>query len=442
MKIQYRRRIASALLIIALLVSGSAWAETATWDCLDCGRTGNTGNFCGSCGHPRPEPETVVPAAYDITVWVSESAVDLTRKQIEDFNRNNTYGLTFSATVQAVSEGNAAEEMLRNVAAGGDLYCFAQDQLARLVKNGALTKLDDRSITVVSVSNDAGSVAAASSGKDLYAFPMTADNGYFMYYDKSVIPESDVGSLEKLIADCEAARKYFAFEMQTSAWYMASFFFATGCTSEWTADSAGNFISVHDTFNSPEGLIALKGMKKLLDSDCHINSSRADEFGAGAAVVVSGTWDYVTAKSYLGSNLGAAALPSFTVEGNTYHLGSYNGCKLMGIKPQSDAGKSAALQRLAQYLTGEKAQMERFEALAWGPSNLQAQQSGTVQANAGLAALLAQAPYSVPLRPIHPSWWDAAREIAAEAGNATNDAGLQKALDHYRDKIAAVARIE
>ena len=379
---------------------------------------------------------------YDITVWVAENAVSLTEKQIKDFNESNPDGIVFNATIEAVSESEAATQMITDVEAGGDIFCFAQDQFARLVQANALAKLGTKAAETVIAANDAGTVAAATSGDTLYAYPLTADNGYFMYYDKSVIPEEDVDSLEKLIADCEASQKYFAFEQQTSAWYLASFFIATGCKSEWKTDDDGNFISVNDTFNSPAGLVAVKGMKKLVSSPFHLSSSSVNEFNSGAAVVVSGTWDFTAAKEILGDNLGATDLPSFEVDGKEYHLGSFNSCKLLGVKPQVDAVKAAVLHKLAQYLTGEKAQMERFEALAWGPSNVADQNSEAVQANPGLAALLAQAPYSVPQGQIHDSWWDIAKVIGEDVKNATDEAGLQKALDNYYDKIASLFTLD
>ncbi|MBQ9264224.1 MAG: extracellular solute-binding protein [Clostridia bacterium] len=375
---------------------------------------------------------------YDITVWVAEKAVDLTKQQIADFNASNDAGIVFNATVEAVSEADSATNMITDVEAGGDIFCFAQDQFARLVQAGALAKLGTKAAETVKADNDAGTVAAATSGDVIYAYPLTSDNGYFMYYDKSVIPEEDVDSLEKLIADCEKAQKYFSMELQTSAWYLASFFFATGCVSEWETDEAGQFISVRDTFNSPEGLIAAKGMKKLVDSPMHLSSSQASEFASGAAVVVTGTWAYEDIAKILGDNMGVTDLPSFEVDGTEYHLGSYNGCKLMGVKPQVDAAKAAALHRLAQYLTGEKCQMERFETLSWGPSNLVDQASEKVQANPGLAALIAQAPYSVPQGQIHGSWWDIAKVIGDDVKAAADEAGLQTALDNYYDKIASL----
>ena len=372
---------------------------------------------------------------YDIKVWVAEAAKDLTARQIAKFNETNTDGIKINATIETVSEADAGTNMITDVEAGGDLYCFAQDQFARLVKAGALMKLGVGAAQSVKDANDAGVVAAASVGDELWAYPLTADNGYFMYYDKSVIPESDIDSLEKLIADCEAANKYFAFEMQSSAWYLASFFFATGCVSEWETDESGAFVSVNDTFDSPEGLIAVKGMQKLVTSPMHLSSSKASEFASGAAIVVTGTWDYEAAKEALGDNMGVADLPSFEVDGKEYHLGSYNGCKLMGVKPQTDAKKGAALNKLAQYLTGEECQMERFNELAWGPSNKNAQASEEVKANPGLAALIAQSPYSVPQGQIHGSWWDIAKVIGEDVKNAASEADLQAALDNYRAKI-------
>ncbi len=382
--------------------------------------------------------ESAAAGNYDITVWVADKAVDLTIAQINRFNETNPYGIVINAKVNPVSEADAATSMITDVEAGADIFCFAQDQFARLVEANAVSKLNADAAAAVAAANDPSVVAAAKSGDTLYAYPLTSDNGYFMYYDKSVIPEEDVDSLEALIADCEAAQKYFAFEMQTSAWYLASFFFATGCVSEWKTDDDGQFVEVRDTFNSPEGLIAVKGMKKLVDSPFHLSSSGGSEFANNAAIVVSGTWDFETVKQILGDNMGVADLPSFEVDGQTYHLGSFSGCKLMGVKPQVDANKAFAVHALAQYLTGEECQLERFDTLSWGPSNLNDQQSDAVQANPGLAALLAQSAYATPQGQIHGSWWDLAKVIGTDVKDATDEAGLQAALDNYYDKIAAL----
>ena len=392
----------------------------------------------GLTGAAAVAEESPLAGTYDITVWVGEAAVDLTKKQIEDYNTYNTLGIKFNATVNGVSEATSADQMLVDVSVGADIYCFAQDQFARLVMGGALAELDEEAAQIVREANDAGVVAAATAGDKMYAYPLTSDNGYFMYYDKTVIPEEDVDSLEKLIEDCEKAGKYFAFETNTSAWYIASWFFATGCVSEWTTDDSGTFISIKDTFNSEKGLIAAKGLKKLVDSKYHVSSSSGDEFASDAAIVVTGTWNYDAIQKLLGDHMGVTDLPSFEVDGKEYHLGSFNGCKLMGVKPQSDELRLLALQLLAEYLTDEVSQMERFEALSWGPSNLNAQKSEAVQNNPGLSALLKQNQYSRPQGQIHGAWWDIAKVIGDDVKAATDEAGLKQALQNYYDKISAL----
>ena len=100
---------------------------------------------------------------YDVTIWVAEEIADLTRQQIENFNEDNSRGIIFNATVEPVSEADAATQMITDVEAGADIFCFAQDQFARLVQAGALARLGERASDFVTVNNAAGVVAAATT---------------------------------------------------------------------------------------------------------------------------------------------------------------------------------------------------------------------------------------------------------------------------------------
>ena len=390
--------------------------------------TGNQGT------QPSGSQSADLSGTYDIKVWVAEAIVELTKTQIANFNSTNTMGITINATVEAVGEGEAATSMTTDVENGADIFCFAQDQTARLIQAGALAKLGSAATELVKNSHDKASVNAVTAGEALYGYPLTSDNGYFMYYDKSVISEDDIGSLEALIAACEAAGKNFSFELENS-WYIVSFFFATGCLSEWQTDDDGKFIDVNDNFNSDAGKIAAEGLKKLVTSTCYVNSSATSDFAAAtpSAVVVSGTWNYENAKSLLGDNMGVAELPSFNVNGKDYHLASFNGCKLMGVKPQADAKRAAVLHQLAQYLTSETCQLERFNANGWGPSNVAAQGSEAVKAAPHLVALMAQNNYSRPQGNIHGSWWDIAKVIATSIREGEKT--IDEALANYQTSM-------
>lgn len=377
---------------------------------------------------------------YDITVWVSESdgVADLTKAQIVKYNSEHK-DYNFNATVEGISEKDSATSMITDVAGGADIYCFAQDQLNRLIEASALNPLGVETTKTVTDMNDVASVKAATVGGKLYCYPLTSDNGYYMYYDKSVIEADHIDSLEEIINDCVTKGKMFSFELETSAWYNASFFFATGCHSNWTTDTTGKFTSVDDDFNSDNGVIALRGMQKLLKSACYISSSNAADFSAAtpSAVVISGTWASTVAQKALGDNYAAAKLPSFTVDGKSYQLTSFSGNKLMGVKPQADAVKAAGLQSLALYLTGEACQTERLEKFGWGPSNKNAQNTDTFKNNVALKALAEQAPYSIPQGQIHGGWWDVAKTYATSAKNAELDdtTALKAALEKYKEKI-------
>ena len=205
-------------------------------------------SFAFACGKGKDDEESLdLTGEYNITVWVSEVAgvKELTEQQITDFMTANP-GIVIKATVEKVGEGDAATQMITSVEDGADLYCFAQDQLARLVQAGALNPLGVKASQTVTELNDAGAVGAATVNGQIYCYPLTSDNGYFMYYDKRVISEDKLGSLEDLIKACEDAGKKFSFNLEGSGWYNASFFFATGCHSIWTVDESGAFTSVDE----------------------------------------------------------------------------------------------------------------------------------------------------------------------------------------------------
>lgn len=375
-----------------------------------------------------------------ITVWVGEGTDGLTRELIEEFNKTNELGIKFSPTIEMVSESKAAGDALSKKESAADIFTFSQDQLARLVAGGMLMNLGSSSTSFIEENNDKDSVDAAKIGGEIKAFPFTADNGFFMYYDKTVFKdkEEDLKDLDKILADCVAAGRNFSMNLdkEGGAWYAASFFYATGCVSEWTTDANGTFINYNDTFNSDEGVIAMKGIKKVLSSGCYSASDKIGEFNAGtkSAVVVSGIWDYNAAKTALGDNLGIAPLPSFTVDGESYQLVSFLGRKMLGIKPQKDATMSRNLQALARFLTNKECQQKRFEAVGWGPSNKELQASDAVKASVCLKVLAEEK--SVNQGQYPQEWW---AEVQSLAGGANvEESTMRQKLSTYYGNLPGV----
>ena len=370
-----------------------------------------------------------------IKVWCDELVVETTTEILDAYKQSHL-GFEYKFKIEPVGEGSAAGNMITDPSAGADVYFFAQDQLARLVTAKAISKLPDSAKTTVTGDNDKVSVAAATTSGDVYAYPATSDNTFFLYYDKSVLSENDVKDLDKIADQCAAKNKYFYMDL-ANAWYNASFFYAVGAQSEWTTDVKGNFTDYKDTYKD-KGLPAMKEMSKL---EKHKGFKAADTGAAAfksetapAAAVVSGTWDKGTAKEALGDNLGVAVLPGWKDGNAAYVLKPFTGCKLVGTKPQTTEERAKAVVEVALALTNKDAQLKRFSKLGWGPSNKAAQGDSAVKSDAVATTVAAQMAAGTPQGQYPGSWWDLAKALG-NGLDKKDEAGLKTMLKDYDDGL-------
>lgn len=371
----------------------------------------------------------------EIKVWVADAAVEFTKAQIDAFKAANAEYANMTVTVEPMGDDNAAAAMITDVESGADIYGFAQDQLSRLVAAGALEEVAPDNKPLVTAENDAGSVAAATLGDVMYAYPLTSDNGYFLYYDKSVV--TDPNTLETIIADCEKAGKGFYMEIN-SGWYQTAFFFGAGCTLTYDVNNEGSLVACHCDYASENGVKALKAMISVAKSPAFSNASSASN-ATNIGAIVDGAWDAKTVQEKLGDNYAAAKLP--TVAG--YQMGGFGGFKLLGVKPQTDDAKLAACDALAYYLASGDVQAARYDALQWGPSNLEAQKLDAIQTNAALSALAAQLSHCVGQGQYPNEYWSLATAladsvIAGEYDNYT-DEQLLEVLQTFQDTAISYA---
>lgn len=371
----------------------------------------------------------------EIKVWVADAAVEFTKAQIDAFKAANAEYANMTVTVEPMGEGDAATAMITDVESGADIYGFAQDQLSRLVAAGALEEVAPDNRPLVTAENDAGSVAAATLGDVMYAYPLTSDNGYFLYYDKSVV--TDPNTLETIIADCEKAGKGFYMEIN-SGWYQTAFFFGAGCTLTYDVDNEGSLVACHCDYASENGVKALKAMISVAKSPAFSNASSASN-ATNIGAIVDGAWDAKTVQEKMGDNYAATKLP--TVAG--YQMGGFGGFKLLGVKPQTDDAKLAACDALAYYLASGDVQAARYDALQWGPSNLEAQKLDAIQTNAALSALAAQLSHCVGQGQYPNDYWSLATAlgdsvIAGEYDNYT-DEQLLEVLQTFQDTAISYA---
>ena len=396
----------------------------------------------GEAEEEKPSATVGDGGSGEIKVWVADAVVDFTAKQVEKFMADNPDYAGFKVSVEAVGEGDAAGNMITDVEAGADIYAFAQDQIARLVAAGALETVNPDVLDAVKSENDEGSIKAATVGNELYAYPLTSDNGYFLYYDKSVV--KDPSTLDGILADCEAAGKNFYMEIN-SGWYQTAFFFGAGCDLSYETDDNGNFTKANVTYASDEGLAALKAMIGLSESKAFQNGSAMGE-ATNVGAIVDGTWDSATAQEVFGDNYACAKLPTFKDgNGKEHQMSGFGGFKLLGVKPQTEDAKLAACDALAYYLAGEEVQLARYKEVGWGPSNIKAQASSDVKSDAALSALAEQLQYSIPQGQYPGDYWTLSTSLGdsirnGELSSYSSDDDLMAALQKFQDTCESYAQ--
>ena len=391
-----------------------------------------------ACAKEPPASSAPQTQNVALTVWGAEEDEALLSEIIESFKAqySGEPGLSLEITYQPQSESHCKDALLGDLEGGADVFAFADDQVAALAAAGALDPVENPE--AIRAASLPAAVDAASVEGTIYAYPLTVDNGYFLYYNKAYFSDQDVQSLDSILQAAAQAGRLMVMDW-SSAWYVYSFFGNTGMQVGLNEDGLTNFC----TWNSEEGPIkgvdVAQAMMSIASSPGF--ASRTDEeFLAGVrdgSVIagVSGVWNAVAVQEAWGENAGAVKLPTFTCGGQQVQMASFSGCKLIGVNAYSDHPDWAA--RLAEWITSESNQRLRFSLRGQGPANQSAAGSQEVQASAAIAALLNQSNFS-QLQRVGGKFWDPVEEFAASmaAGNPSGDP-LQAQLDRLVQGVTA-----
>lgn len=317
--------------------------------------------------------ETEKPAAAedeawegDLTVWSPQEDQDTNwlQDQCEAFAAEHpNWKINFNYGVCA--EGEAKDNVTKDVEAAADVYMLANDNIPDLVSAGALSELGGDYLGYVTSTNSDSILASVTYNDSVVAFPFTS-NTWFMYYDKSVFSEDDVKNFDTMLEKAGEAGKKVSFKL-TDSWYIQAFYVANGCTlfGDGTDTDAGIDFGGDKAAAVTEYLVDLAANPNfLVDAD----GAGLAGLGDSVAAVFSGTWDADAVKEKLGDNMGVAALPTVTIDGKEGQMKSFIGSKAIGVNPNAENQQVA--MSLAAYLAGEKAQTAHYEMRNILPSNI------------------------------------------------------------------------
>lgn len=384
----------------------------------------------------------------ELTVWGSAAQQETLKQMVAKFEEANPE-TKYNIKVGICEEDMAVSNIAPDPSAAADVFCYSNDQLIPLLRVGALAKLGGIFLDNVKTENSedsvaSGSIAYGTADEKVYGYPYASDNGYFMFYDKSVITDEQVGSLESIISVCETKNKKIAWAVDVP-WYTAGWFFAFGCDYSVEYDYNDNYKekNIEISLNNEGGINACKAMSKLTSSKAFSGKSTDNEkiitgfTTKSTAVAVSGTWNAPQIKKILGENYGVCKLPTVNVNGQDVQLSSFKGYKLFGVNPHS-GDKIVEAHKLAAFLSSEAMQAERFEKHMVGPTNNAA--ANAVKDDVTFAALNAQKHFAKEQTSVPSSFWEPLKGVGLNIiDGLLSESGGNGKLS-YAEKLSAVEK--
>ncbi len=381
--------------------------------------------------------------AIKLTVWVSEADKNFANSVVEEFKAKNP-DKNYQFTVDIQGENDVATRVLNDVENAADVYSCINDQLPKLINGDALARIAGERLNRVTAANSEGSMESATvtinGEKAVYGMPYT-DNTFFLYYNKSVLTETDVQSFDGILSKCSAT-KQFAFPV-SDGWYSTSFYFGKGLGYEVEYDKDLGETSITCDFDNETGVAVTESIWNYV-KDPRMKADANDSkitagFNDGSIVAaVSGIWNKETIEGYLGTNFAAAKLPTYTFKKGTANeeqvqLASFAGYKLMGVNNYSKH-KTDAMD-FAEFYTNKENQIKHFEARGFVPTDSAARLDERVQADVCAKAITEQLKYSKTQKDVPSTLWvpmeglGSAMVTGAQSGTFNLSAQLKACVD-------------
>lgn len=309
---------------------------------------------CG--GKAKKDSETGKAEKIRLMVWSpsedqSKDSGEWLQTTCEDFAKlHPEWDITFVYGV--ADEATAATQVAQDPEASADVFMYANDTLTTMTDANALAKLGGKYREEIEKTNSEEVLSSLVKDSELYGVPFTT-NTWFMHYDKSVFSEEDIKNLDTMLK-----KGAVAFPL-TNSWYTPAFYIGNGCTlfGDGTDESKGVDFSGKKAVSVTDYLVDLAANPNFkIDAD---GSGLAGLRDGSISAIFSGSWDANAVEEALAENMGAAALPSFTLNREEKQMMSYAGSKAIGVNPYSK--NMVAAVELAVYLGSAEAQMTHYE---------------------------------------------------------------------------------
>lgn len=336
--------------------------------------------------------EEALPEVH-LSVWCAEEDQELMTKITDAFKQEYADECNLTIVISKESEMSCKAMVLSNPQAAADIFSFASDQFSALYDGGALLEITENTEDLIARNGgeEASIVESAMVDGKLYAYPYTASNGYFLYYNSDYFTGQDIKSLDKMLEIAAKNGKYFSMDM-TSGWYLYSFYKGAGLDVHINEDGLTNSCNWNATGMPYSGVEVTEKLIEMASSPGYLNATDGDFVQGikdGTIIAgVNGVWNATAIEQAWGENYEADKLPSYELNGQHIPMCSFASYKYLGVNRYSENGEWA--MKLADWITNEENEMERFRVRGEAPANVKAAQMPEVVQSKAIAALVKQ----------------------------------------------------
>lgn len=324
-----------------------------------------------------------------MTVWYYDENKDCLEEAVKKFEEKfDSEEFEFDIEIKKSHSG----KFLESPKDSADVFFFPSEQIADFKENiSPVIAMFQNNIIRENMEN---AVSCAMIDSKLYGFPKSPDSHNVLFYDKRVLSEDDVQSLETIIEKSAQQGKNVLFNLEND-FYCADMFLTAGVE---MSCSDGKMSA---NFTSQEGLNSAKAICELVKHNGNgiititLNNGESvysNPFASGdvsAQIATVSQHDEIL--RVLGEeNFGVAKLPTVKIDGKDVQMKSLDGYTLCGVNANTKYPVTA--QVLAYYITNPEAQLKEYTSAGTLPTSIYVTEEN--EKNVIISALKQQSEYA------------------------------------------------
>lgn len=323
-----------------------------------------------------------------VEIWVGNESKEFYESKVDSFKEayKTKHGKEFAYPIEIIGmdTGSAATTFMDDPSLGADLFTVAHDNLGKLIAgSSAIAPVESEELLAqINADNPAAFIEAAkakhSGNEYMFGIPYVAQ-ALVLYYDKDAITDEQVKTWEGIMEAAAAkGENTKALTLTGDDGYNNSFLLlATNVeTKASTLKLFPDGVAENSAADGDDMVSIMKWGQRFFASPNGGMFPASDGWevslkNGSALAVISGAWHYNGASSALGSKLGIALLPKFTITeadafgtvsaGTQFQSGTFADTKMFVMKKGMGAEKQAAVEAIAMYFSSKEIQEESYK---------------------------------------------------------------------------------